>query len=781
MRVLGCVMLFWVGACSPEAAGSGGNGSSCVSRSDCEAGLQCIDNRCVEVDAGSEGGTMCPASRMCEDTCCENGETCGGGRCCPIGDLCGGVCCSDDQTCEVDRCVLRCEPQETPCGSGTDVTCCASSDLCYLGACVTPGPACTRTDECAPTEYCEPTAMRCLPRAMGEECEYRPPVGPLELQSEWSWNGSTVLPQHNQVMMAPMVANLTDDNGDGRINELDIPDVVFSTFRGNQYWGDGVLRVVSGADGSPIWPTADPGFRTTPGAEVAIAELDASSPGPEIVACSASTRPSTAGHLMLVSAAGTVLRRFDTAPNDVPCGFDAPAIGDMNGDGTPEIVIRFVIAHADGTVVQRIRDLRSASSRYNTLADVDMDMDLELVSSNGVYEYDGTPLWERTTAGALPAIPNGHTAIADLDLDGTPELIVVTSSDHSVRALNPATGADVWGPIDINPPELAAQVAANGNPGGGGPPTIANFDDDPNPEIAFAGGYAYVIFEHDGSRKWFLETVDRSSRSTGSSIFDFEGDGVAEVLYNDERTFRVFRGPDGTVLHDQCNTSGTLREYPIVVDVDNDNQAEIIVMENNYAWGCLDGNTSGTGIHILGHPRNEWVRTRRIWNQHTYHVTNVEEDGTVPTRETPNWTVPSLNNFRQNVQPEGLFNAPDLVPEDLTALTRSCPVAFELSVRVVNRGTGGAQAGVPVTFYDVTDGGRTVIGRAATSRPLLPGESELVLMPMAFPIPIGRAAETFRFEAVINDPMDMPDPGLNECREGNNASGPVDATCPLLN
>jgi hypothetical protein len=142
-----------------------------------------------------------------------------------------------------------------------------------------------------------------------------------------------------------------------------------------------------------MWPTSDPGWRTTPGGQFAIAALDPASPGPEIAACSASTRRTNSpGHLMIISARGEVPRRFDTPPNDVPCGFDAPAIGDMDGDGIPEIVVRWLIAHADGTVVRRIRESTGATGFYHTLADVDDDPDLELVSANGVYDYDGAAL-----------------------------------------------------------------------------------------------------------------------------------------------------------------------------------------------------------------------------------------------------------------------------------------------------------------------------------------------------------------------------------------------------
>ena len=37
-----------------------------------------------------------------------------------------------------------------------------------------------------------------------------------------------------------------------------------------------------------------------------------------------------------------------------------------------------------------------------------------------------------------------------------------------------------------------------------------------------------------------------------------EGDGRAEVVYNDELQLRVYRGTDGMVIFNACSTSGTL-------------------------------------------------------------------------------------------------------------------------------------------------------------------------------------------------------------------------------
>lgn len=771
-----------------------GEGSPCETVSDCAAGLVCLDGTCrarpdASVTPEDAGEPACPSARSCGDVCCAEAEICGGGSCCTPGDLCGGVCCGGaDQACVADRCVLDCGARDA-CGEGASAACCAEGDLCYLGACLTPGASCTRTTDCDEGEYCEATVGRCLPRATeGEACEYMPDVDELRITEEWHWpspTGPVAFATHDQVMMAPMVANLTDDDGDGRIDRNDVPDVVFHTFTGNDYWGNGILRAVSGDDGRELWPApgVDPGYRTTPGGEVAIGELVSDSPGPEIVACSASTRPGTPGHLLLLAANGTLLRRFDTAPNDVPCGFDAPALADLDGDGTPEIVVRYLVASPDGTV-RRFAENGGASFPYLTVANVDDDPDLEIVGGDRAYDPDGTVLWLRDGSDGTPALGAAYVAIADLDLNGTPEVIRIGGGKF-IMALDARTGTTLWGPTDINPPELASEIAtvdaSRPTPGvGGGPPTVANFDDDPNPEIAFAGGFAYVIFEHDGSRKWYRQTVDRSSRQTGSSIFDFEGDGVAEVLYNDERSFRVYRGPDGTVLDERCSTSGTLREYPIVVDVDNDDHAEVVLMSNNYAFNtCAGGGSSRSGITVFGHPENQWVRTRRIWNQHTYHVTNVDEDGRIPAREANNWTTPGLNNFRQNVQPDGLFDAPDLVLVDLAASTAGCPSELRLTVRVLNAGRAGAPAGVPVTFYDVTTD-RVRLGRVTTTRSLLPGESELVSLAPPVAVPPESTGEIFRFAATVNASDDEPLVGLNECRPANNDAGPIDATCPLL-
>ncbi|MCA9714430.1 MAG: hypothetical protein KC468_07065, partial [Myxococcales bacterium] len=79
-----------------------------------------------------------------------------------------------------------------------------------------------------------------------------------------------------------------------------------------------------------------------------------------------------------------------------------------------------------------------------------------------------------------------------------------------------------------------------------------------------------------------------------------------------------------------------------------DGSAEILVTSSDSIYeGQPPANFT---IKAVRDVEDRWIQARRIWNQHTYHVTNVREDGTIPQYEQPNWE--TLNTFRTNAQIE---------------------------------------------------------------------------------------------------------------------------------
>ena len=107
------------------------------------------------------------------------------------------------------------------------------------------------------------------------------------------------------------------------------------------------------------------------------------------------------------------------------------------------------------------------------------------------------------------------------------------------------------------------------------------------------------------------------------------------------------------------------------------------------------------GIRVFSDAADRWVRSRTIWNQYSYAVTNVNEDGTIPKTSAwlNNWTQPGLNNFRQNVP--GNQNATDI--GDLTSQVTASYVCDNgvaiLRSPICNRGTAPVGAGVSIGFY----------------------------------------------------------------------------------
>ncbi|HND88100.1 MAG TPA: gliding motility-associated C-terminal domain-containing protein, partial [Saprospiraceae bacterium] len=104
--------------------------------------------------------------------------------------------------------------------------------------------------------------------------------------------------------------------------------------------------------------------------------------------------------------------------------------------------------------------------------------------------------------------------------------------------------------------------------------------------------------------------------------FDFCGDGSSDVVYRGQEYLRVIEGATGKVKWQDNCSSATHFENPLILDVDADGQTEILIQ-------CGTGPDLGTVVayEAVGSPG---IASRRVWNQHAYFNTNINDDLSVP-------------------------------------------------------------------------------------------------------------------------------------------------------
>ncbi|MFT5358442.1 MAG: hypothetical protein ACI9KE_005680 [Polyangiales bacterium] len=679
--------------------------------------------------------------------------------------------------------------------------CCAEGERCAPFGCVINLGECIGNDDCRGDSYCDEGF--CTPYGMppeitnDPECEREIVVGAFEPAVQCEWNGEGApMPTWSAVYSAPMVAdfNLNDDP------DVLAPSLVFTSFASSA--DGGVLRIVDGRSCDTLITLEDPADRLIYASNSAIGDLDGDGSTPEIVATSLVAAQSAGGLIAFARSGDTFERRWYGRNCELPgeprhivndwTNNNGPSIHDLDDDGVPEILFGRFVYNAQGCVLNPTQsyDNYLRLGAFAVVADVDNDGAPELAYADGVYDWldnDWLLASDWAPTDVAEATRFGHVAIGDFgDFGAAGDLEIVVSAAPELNSNQFATGIvrvmTRTGEIVFGPFELPGVDA-----GRGGPPTIGDFDGDGRAEFAVAGGSRYTVFDLDcdidgdtapGCERvpglprgvlWSRPSQDFSSNVTGSSVFDFDADGVAEVVYGDECFLRIYRGTDGEVLYSQSASSGTGYELPIIADVDGDFNSEIVVaMTTNTNCPAqdpiFDGESlfeSNSGVVVLRDATDRWAASRPIWNQHAYAVTNVNDDGSIP--RTSEWVrnsdVEGLNNFRMNAQGDlertGAADLTVALDDDI------CGAEGEtnLTANVCNRGTNPVPDGARVVFYDGDPDDGAAIA-CETSLPRLLGVAECTAVSCPFTIADGESPEI----VVVVD----PDEEVFECRSGNN-------------
>jgi hypothetical protein len=302
---------------------------------------------------------------------------------------------------------------------------------------------------------------------------------------------------------------------------------------------------------------------------------------------------------------GGVLRVLDAQScalvdtlDEVPVAswFQPPALGDLDGDGVPEIVAQ---AWDDRDPLGSVTMAYQGSGR--------------LVAWKWNAELGRFRVWRQSTVAGAPEADLAYTAgyvmmagpsVADLgELSGSaagqPEVIAIGYDGVRIQT----TAGAVLRRFDLPTSERGPSA-----------PSLADVDGDGQLEILVGLDRGLFVYDLEcdvdaPSAECGRDTVggadplprgvrwaDRPPADNwdymGATTFDFDGDGDLEVVYADECFLRIYDGASGEVLYSHWRPSRTASEVPIVVGT-NGGADTVVAIGLHTARFC--GQATGVG------------------------------------------------------------------------------------------------------------------------------------------------------------------------------------------
>lgn len=392
----------------------------------------------------------------------------------------------------------------------------------------------------------------------------------------WSANFPNIVAKSS-----PLAVDITGDN---------IQDVLVGD-RG------GKLHAINGATGTPVpgWPV-----QTQGGIDSSPSAADTDGDGwPEIFVGSGIAAPGGGG-IYSFEHTGQLRFNYNGADhtNGDPSYMSAPALGDVNFNGEPDVVMGALTVYMH--VVSQSGNLLpgwpiatdDTQAGSPALADVDGDGDTDIIqpmdsSPGGIVPHrggqlramrgDGSTIWEFNINETIWSSP----AVGDIDGDGLAEVVVGAgdywfnnggASDSTfLFVINLRTGQLKW-KRDLGKQTLGAPALSDLNGDGRLDIAIATWN------AANPGGVPGDVWAFNGDGNWLPGFPRTAVSSVAGHITtaDVNGDGGQDLFVAAGGAVKVYSGKSGAELL-TFNAGMSFNNSATLTDIDNDNRVDVLI------------------------------------------------------------------------------------------------------------------------------------------------------------------------------------------------------------
>jgi hypothetical protein len=374
-----------------------------------------------------------------------------------------------------------------------------------------------------------------------------------------------------------------------------------------------------------------------------------------------------------------------------------PQICDLDGDGTPELLVYNKVYNAvsgellftiDPNFMGRNPNAWYSGDRWQAfpyIYDVDGDGIYDIAAGGTLYKVTkpgGAWNVQEIKLNSNDNPGDGFTGVADIDGDGLPDIVTVrmitraAAGNISVTAWNPGFSNGI-----ANPYLLAKKTVdvtdRTGSEGSNSYVYIGDingmeYNGKRLPEIAVLSGRvkftdaevhpgvsgltgketkgAGAIFaltfdenEKDIAKRlkfsFFLEHQDTSD-DTGFTMFDFDNDGIMEICYRDKETLRIIKPTKSYVTLGETGSDIILFKAPVFSGTGFEYPVIADIDNDASAEMIVMGHHSSGEfygyVYALGNKGDKFAPARPVWNQFIYDPFKINDDLTTPVGPAKN-------------------------------------------------------------------------------------------------------------------------------------------------